>query len=157
MSSDAEDPDRQRKYTTWAVSEHRRKLKAKAIAYKGGACIRCGYSKCPAALQFHHTDPTRKDFQISGHARAWEKIVIELDKTLLVCANCHHEIHHEESERCRVQQEIEVRALVPVRVPAPHGASRYSMGCRCPECQAGHAVRLREYKRKKREKSAPKA
>lgn len=147
---DTKNKDRQRKYTTWAVSEFRRKIKARAIAYKGGACNSCGYAKCPAALQFHHLDPTRKDFQISGNAKAWEKIVVELDKTVMVCANCHFELHHEESERQRVQQELEVRVLVPVRVPAPHGSSRYTMGCRCPKCKAGHATRLREYKSKKK-------
>lgn len=140
--------DRQRKYTTWAVSEARRKLKARAIEYKGGKCIQCGYAKCPAALQFHHTDPTQKDFQISGHVKTWEKIRVELDKTILICSNCHFELHHEETEHRRISQEREVRAMVPARVRAEHGTSAmYNRGCRCPVCKQDHNERLRVYRR----------
>ncbi len=144
-----------KKYSTWIVSEARRKLKLRAVEYKGGACCRCGYSKCVAALQFHHVDPDGKDFQIGGKVLCWEKIQAELDKTIMVCANCHHELHHEAAEARRAAQETEVRSLVPVRVPAPHGsASRYSMGCRCEPCRAAHATRLREYKRERRRRAA---
>lgn len=75
--------------------EHRRKMKIKAIEYKGGKCSICDYSKCNAALEFHHLDPSEKDFQISGRGCtiSWERLKIELDKTVLVCANCHREIH----------------------------------------------------------------
>ena len=45
-------------------------------------------------MEFHHLDPTQKDFGISSNSnRAWEKIRIELDKCVLVCSNCHREIH----------------------------------------------------------------
>lgn len=78
-----------------AVTRRRRKLKELAITYKGGACMHCGYSKCNAALEFHHLDPSKKDFSISvqGYTRSWEYIKTELDKCILVCANCHREIH----------------------------------------------------------------
>ncbi|QTO46333.1 hypothetical protein [Burkholderia latens] len=71
------------------------KLKEMAVEYKGGKCERCGYEKCLKALQFHHTDPSKKDFGIaeSGHTRSFEKMKIELDKCLLLCANCHCEEH----------------------------------------------------------------
>lgn len=134
-------------YTTWAVSENRRKLKIRAIEYKGGACSKCGYAKCPAALQFHHLTPSEKDFQISGHARKWSTIVEELDKTILLCSNCHFELHHAESEIRRKQQEVDVRAIVPVRVPAPCGtSSKYTMGCRCRACTDAHCLRIRKYR-----------
>lgn len=79
------------------VTEFRRKNKQKAIDYKGGCCERCGYSKCNAALEFHHLDPNEKDFGVSakGLTRPWEKIKIEIDKCILVCSNCHKEIHNE--------------------------------------------------------------
>lgn len=38
------------------------KTKLKAIEYKGGKCIVCGYNKSIRALQFHHLDPTQKDY-----------------------------------------------------------------------------------------------
>lgn len=80
------------------VTEARRRRKEKAIEYKGGSCEKCGYNKCVAALEFHHLDPTQKDFSFSakGIARSWDKQRVELDKCILVCSNCHAEIHHAE-------------------------------------------------------------
>jgi hypothetical protein len=80
-----------------AVMKRRRVLKEKSIEYKGGACERCGYSKSKRALEFHHLDPNEKDFGIAhkGYTRSWEKVKLELDKCILVCSNCHAEIHDE--------------------------------------------------------------
>lgn len=73
----------------------RDQIKAQAVAYKGGKCSICGYDKCIQALEFHHLD-TNKDFGIgdNGYTRAWSKVKEELDKCILVCANCHREIHY---------------------------------------------------------------
>jgi hypothetical protein len=78
-----------------AVIEWRRRLKDKAIDYKGGSCTICGYRKCRSALEFHHLDPSHKDFDWSqkGVSRAWSKVVVELDKCAMLCANCHREVH----------------------------------------------------------------
>lgn len=78
------------------VTQNRRSIKLKALEYKGGKCSRCGYSKCQAALVFHHL--YGKDFGISkdGRTRGWEIVKKELDKCILVCANCHAEIHEAE-------------------------------------------------------------
>ena len=67
----------------------------KAIEYKGGKCIICGYKKSSRALNFHHIDPSKKSFGISarGVTRAWIKVQKELDKCVLLCANCHAEVH----------------------------------------------------------------
>lgn len=67
--------------------------KTKLKAYKGGKCIVCGYNKSIRALQFHHLDPTQKDFGISGTTKSFEKLKPELDKCVLLCANCHGEVH----------------------------------------------------------------
>ena len=68
--------------------------KQKAVNYKGGECIKCGYSKCLSALEFHHTNPKEKE----GYNSHWtfERNKSELDKCILVCANCHREIHEKE-------------------------------------------------------------
>lgn len=72
----------------------RQRLKEKLVEYKGGKCEICGYNKCINALEFHHLDPSEKDFGISnGNAIAFEKAKKEVDKCILVCANCHREIH----------------------------------------------------------------
>ena len=66
-----------------------------AVQYKGGQCSRCGYNKCVEALEFHHLDSSQKDFGISekGYTRSWERVREELEKCILVCANCHRELH----------------------------------------------------------------
>lgn len=87
--------DERRKNRVIAVSNRRRKIKQMAVEYKGGKCTKCGYNKYVGALEFHHLDPTQKDFSVSakGHCTSWEKVKIELDKCILVCSNCHKEIH----------------------------------------------------------------
>lgn len=77
------------------VVAYRRRIKLKAIAYKGGACETCGYTRSVRGLCFHHKDPTQKDFNISARAMKWETAVVELDKCLLLCLNCHAELHEE--------------------------------------------------------------
>jgi hypothetical protein len=79
------------------VDKRRKKLKSMAVDYKGGECEKCGYKKCITALEFHHLDPSQKDFGISvdGNTRGWVAVKTELDKCILVCANCHREIHEE--------------------------------------------------------------
>ena len=83
--------------TTIQTLERMRTLKSKMIEYKGGKCVRCGYDKYQGALEFHHINPDMKDFNPS-HLRKYsfdERIKEELDKCILVCSNCHREIHHE--------------------------------------------------------------
>lgn len=77
-----------------AVAKRRRKIKSLAIEYKGGKCQICGYSKYQGAFDLHHIDPKQKDFGIGdkGYTRSWEKVKTELDKCVLVCANCHREV-----------------------------------------------------------------
>ena len=77
------------------VAQRRRKVKALLVEYKGGQCEKCGYNKCLAALEFHHLDPTQKDFGISGNGNTFKLDTMkkEADKCILVCSNCHKEIH----------------------------------------------------------------
>ena len=72
------------------VKKYRHNLKRKCIEYKGSQCEKCGYDKHPAAMHFHHIDPSQKDFSISNAKnQSWNKIKLELDKCELLCANCH--------------------------------------------------------------------
>lgn len=65
-----------------------------ALEYKGSKCGVCGYNRCSRALVFHHLEGD-KDFGISekGYTRSWDKTKKELDKCILVCSNCHAEVH----------------------------------------------------------------
>jgi len=83
--------------TNEQVNERNQKIKSLMIEYKGGSCTRCGYNKYQGALDFHHLDPKEKDFN-PGHLKKYkfdDKIKKELDKCILVCSNCHREIHYE--------------------------------------------------------------
>ena len=55
----------------------------------------CGYNKCNQALEFHHIDEDLKSFNIGfkGYCRSWVRVKNELDKCVIVCSNCHKEIH----------------------------------------------------------------
>ena len=61
----------------------------------GGVCVGCALPEPVDALEFHHLDPSTKEFGISteGIPRSWEKIEAELKKCVLLCANCHREVH----------------------------------------------------------------
>ena len=66
------------------------------IKYKGSKCQICGYNKCDSALEFHHIDPKQKDSSITNmiQTRVELNILIkEVDKCILICANCHRELH----------------------------------------------------------------
>lgn len=77
---------------------YRMRLKLKAVALLGGKCAMCGYDRCTRALQFHHKDPKEKEFQISGSSASWARIKAEVLKCVLVCANCHIEVHDNTGE-----------------------------------------------------------
>ena len=66
-----------------------------AVEYKDGKCKLCGYDGCIQALEFHHVGNTGKDVGISdkGYTRSWQRVKKEIDKCILVCANCHRELH----------------------------------------------------------------
>lgn len=78
-----------------AVSRRRKRLKEMAVELKGGRCQVCGYQKFMGALDFHHIDGNIKSFDLSarGLTRSWERIKAEVAKCVLVCANCHREVH----------------------------------------------------------------
>jgi hypothetical protein len=93
-----------RKCNVEAVSKRRKDIKTMALDYKGGKCEICSYDKCITSLDFHHLDPSQKDFGIShkGHTRSWEKVKVELDKCILVCKNCHGEIHEKQHKENKI-------------------------------------------------------
>jgi hypothetical protein len=54
-------------------------------------CILCGYIKCSAALEFHHVGDD-KEGELSK-IRSTGSFMREAAKCIVVCANCHREIH----------------------------------------------------------------
>lgn len=79
------------KCNTAAVSERRRVVKRALVEEAGGKCALCSFKKHPAALQFHHLDPSKKEFHLGhqGHSRSLSRMRAEASKCVLLCANCH--------------------------------------------------------------------
>lgn len=85
------------------------KRKYEFIMLKGGCCNNCGYNKNISALEFHHIDESSKNFSIDFRKLAntnKETLLKELEKCLLLCANCHREHHHPELELFNVTKII---------------------------------------------------
>jgi transposase-like protein len=79
-----------------AVAKSRREQKRILVEEAGGACLICGYSKCLAALEFHHRVRKTKLFALShqGVTRSLEAARAEARKCDLLCANCHVEVEN---------------------------------------------------------------
>ena len=76
------------------VKDSRKRLKERLVIVMGGGCALCGYDLCEEALEMHHINPEEKSFSIRTNANlATEKVFEEAKKCILVCANCHREIH----------------------------------------------------------------
>lgn len=76
------------------VKRWRTEMKSALVFASGGKCSICNYSRCESGLEFHHMNPSEKDFAIS----AWNSlntgsITDEVTKCILVCCRCHREIH----------------------------------------------------------------
>lgn len=69
----------------------------RAVQELGGKCQECGETNI-FLLDFHHLDPTKKEFGISSlSARAsWDEIKSEIEKCILLCKSCHTEFHTKE-------------------------------------------------------------
>lgn len=83
-------------YSSNRVKAWRKRTKERMVEAMGSKCQCCGYNKCNESLAFHHLDPTEKEIgfgDLRANPKSWNKIVEELKKCILVCHNCHSEIH----------------------------------------------------------------
>lgn len=71
----------------------RRAIKQQALEYLGGQCFICGYRESTLSMDFHHLDPSQKEFNIARVTRSWERVRPELDKCVLLCNRCHAELN----------------------------------------------------------------
>ena len=84
-----------KEYIITKQREDKRKRKLWAIGYLGGCCYGCGSTFHPAVYEFHHKDPLTKDRDPSKMLQlSLTKLTAELDKCVLLCANCHRLEHH---------------------------------------------------------------
>jgi hypothetical protein len=101
MSTWSDLPEHAKEHRKAAVKRFRANRKLKLLEHKGGmVCIDCGYSKpIPSVYEFHHIDPLQKDPNWSNLLRnnhRLEACLDEIDKCVVLCANCHRERHAKE-------------------------------------------------------------
>jgi len=82
-------------YLKRQVKARRKLLRKRLIEMFGGHCTLCGYNRYYGALHFHHKDPATKKFAINERelGKKWEVLVEEALKCVLLCGNCHAEVH----------------------------------------------------------------
>lgn len=69
-------------------------LYKKSMKYKENiGCANCGYSKFGGALEWHHKNSNKEFNPSSALMRSWDKYLVEVNKCVLLCANCHREVH----------------------------------------------------------------
>lgn len=71
--------------------------KKQLVDRAGGKCEICGYNKNYASLIFHHRDIATKSFGICGRNlsdKPFTRLLSEADKCMLLCHNCHTELHY---------------------------------------------------------------
>lgn len=95
-----------RSHQSYAAQKRRGISRKLTIINKfGGKCSMCGYCKNISALTFHHINPSHKIFKLDIRSlsnRKLERIEHELTKCILVCHNCHAELHHPEHDLASV-------------------------------------------------------
>ncbi len=71
-----------------------RSYKTNLVNKLGGKCVICGYNKCPAAFDFHHKNKNKENnVSVLLKNASKEKLLKEIKKCILLCSNCHRELH----------------------------------------------------------------
>jgi hypothetical protein len=69
-------------------------VQQRAIDYLGGKCTRCNYTGHYSSFDFHHINPSEKEFNWNiARKKSWENLLPELNKCTVLCACCHNIIH----------------------------------------------------------------
>lgn len=83
------------------VVSWRRRSKRRMVDAFGGICCVCKKEYPQEVFEFHHLDPKEKNFglgSIKSGCISWAKIVTELRKCVMCCANCHRLIEYNHAE-----------------------------------------------------------
>lgn len=84
------------------VIERRRLKIVKLKTLFGGKCVQCGYDVNFSCLDFHHLDKKTKRFPLTAtsvDSRPIEESIEEAKKCLLLCRNCHTDLHHPQNRK----------------------------------------------------------
>ena len=108
--------------------KRRRNVKAELVAARGGRCADCGYTGTAAALDFHHRDPKDKEFAIGGFNGSRRRLLGEVEKCDLLCANCHRLRHQLDDRSAKGGPVVEFRRRAKLRAVAHMGGACFGCG-----------------------------
>jgi hypothetical protein len=124
------------------------KRKLELIELNGGCCKKCGYNKNIASFEFHHRDPTQKEYQLDLRKlsnTSMVKLMSEVEKCDLLCANCHREVHSPDLNMNNVKLLIKEIDESVVLVKEPGKPKCLDCGCeinythtRCVKCNSNN-------------------
>lgn len=103
------------------VTRWRKNTKRKLFESFGSKCCCCGYANI-VAMEFHHLDPSTKETywgKINGRIRSWDYLSLEMAKCVMVCSNCHKEIHYDNKLVPEDAQRFDQQLIKTVYVPEP--------------------------------------
>ena len=85
----------QREYGNQLRNKYNRKKKQYIDEYKlSKGCSVCGYNECVGALEFHHNGDKEFCIGTAIYTESLETIKKEIEKCIILCANCHRELHY---------------------------------------------------------------
>lgn len=119
-------------------SKYRDRRKQRIIDVMGGKCTLCGYNRCNDALDLHHLNPEEKDFEVSFRpCISWDRTSAEIKKCILLCANCHREVHSG-----MITQELTSSFNQDIcdKITAEVNAIKYGSGDQNRCCQCGQEI-----------------
>ena len=85
------------------------KKRIELVEYLGGKCCKCGYDKSISALEFHHLNPEEKSYSLDMRrisSKNIDELKQEADKCILVCSNCHREIHYPHLNKDKIEETL---------------------------------------------------
>lgn len=98
---------RSRKYAKLHHNKNKEKHKTINISIKKSLkCSNCGFDDF-RALQFHHRNPKEKKFNVStaiGKGYGYDKIMTEIEKCDVLCANCHSILEYEKKQNGKLAE-----------------------------------------------------
>lgn len=96
--------EKHKAYRRKARAKHVAERKALGLSRLGGKCQKCGYSRCVAALTFHHPNDDKESTGVCAfYEGPLKKFLAEVDKCQLLCFNCHMEEHWSKETLADVQ------------------------------------------------------
>jgi hypothetical protein len=84
---------REQRYRVLRTLNNARSRKCK----KDLGCSVCGYAKNASALEWHHPTSVKEAHPTDALKRGWQAYQNEIMGCVLLCANCHREVHFPES------------------------------------------------------------